>query len=107
MLFGDGTFTMGLVKGEERRLEVARVLRRLRDAFEAVVVETEGSGGEGAAARIAELETLIAGERGRAERAEARINDLEDELHRLASDLAEELHRLASSGERGRSRTRP
>jgi hypothetical protein len=107
MLFGDGTLTMGLVKGEERRLEVARLLRRLKDAFEAVIVATEGSKGESAAARVADLETMIAAERGRAEMAEARIADLEDELHRLASDLADELHRLASRGARDRSQARP
>lgn len=61
MLFGDGTFTVGLVKGEERRLEVTKVLRRMREAFDAAVVERE---------------------RDRAEKAEARIADLEEELRR-------------------------
>lgn len=64
MLFGDSTFTAGLVKGEESRLEASRVLRRMRDAFDATVGASEG---------------------GRAANAEARIADLEEELRRLAS----------------------
>ena len=64
MLLGDGSATPGVVKGEEFRLRVTAELRRMRDAFNAVVLENEG---------------------GRAETAESRIADLEEELLRIAS----------------------
>lgn len=64
MLFGDGSSTAGLVKGEERRTEATRFLRRMRDAFGAALAEGEGD---------------------RAQKAEARIADLEEELRRIAS----------------------
>lgn len=69
MLFGDGAFTPGLVKGEERRLEVTRVLRRMREAFDAAGLERE---------------------RGRVEIAEARIADLESELRKLVAARSRE-----------------
>lgn len=64
LLLGDGSATPGLVRGEEFRLRVTAELRRMRDAFNAVVLESEG---------------------GRAETAESRIADLEEELLRIAS----------------------
>jgi excisionase family DNA binding protein len=64
LLFGDGTATAGLVRGEEFRIRVTAELRRMRDAFNAVVLE---------------------GERGRAETGESRLADLEEELVRIAS----------------------
>lgn len=64
LLFGDGAFTPGIVKGEERRLELTRVLRRMRGAFEVAATERE---------------------RGRLEVAQARIADLESELRKLAA----------------------
>lgn len=38
MLFGDGTYTAGLVTGEAKRREVAAQLRRMRNTFDASVV---------------------------------------------------------------------
>jgi excisionase family DNA binding protein len=64
LLFGDGINTAGLVKGEESRLRVTEELRHLRDVFDAAVLESEAS---------------------RAEEAEARVADLEEELRRIAS----------------------
>lgn len=64
LLLGDGSATTGVVRGEEFRLRVTAELRRMRDAFNAVVLESEG---------------------GRAETAETRIADLEEELLRIAS----------------------
>ena len=64
LLFGDGTYTMGAVKGEEPRREVNGALRRMRNAFDEVVDKSEA---------------------GRAEKAEARVADLEEGLQRLAS----------------------
>jgi hypothetical protein len=62
LLFGDGAVTVGIVKGEERRLQTTRLLRRM-------------------AAAVSEL----AGEEDRAARAEARAADLEEELRKLAA----------------------
>lgn len=64
LLLGDGTNTAGLVRGDERRQQVGRELRRMRGAFDAVLLESE---------------------EGRAENAEARVADLEEELRRIAS----------------------
>lgn len=64
LLLGDGSATTGLVRGEEFRLRVTAELRRMRDAFNTVVLENEG---------------------GRAETAESRVADLEEELLRIAS----------------------
>ena len=64
LLFGDGSATPGLVKGEEFRLRALSELRRMREAFNAVALESEG---------------------GRAETGESRVVDLEEELVRIAS----------------------
>jgi D-aminopeptidase len=58
LLLGDGTINVGLVKGEERRLETTRILRRMRSAFEAVVEQDEGRAAE-AEARLADLEEAL------------------------------------------------
>jgi hypothetical protein len=82
MLFGDGTITVGLVKGEERRLEVTRILRRMRDAFEAAIEQDAGRA-EDAEARLADLEEALREDARRAEDAEARLADLEEALREL------------------------
>jgi len=64
LLLGDGVATTGLVRGEEFRLRVTAELRRMRDAFNAGVLD---------------------GKEIRAETVEARVADLEDELQRIAS----------------------
>jgi excisionase family DNA binding protein len=64
LLLGDGSETPGLVKGEDFRLRVSAELRHLRDAFDAALLEPD---------------------EGRAERAESRVADLEEELLRIAS----------------------
>ena len=74
LLFGDGTFSPGVVKGEDRRAETTRILRRMREAFDAVVAKQP---------------------RGAVDEAEARIADLEEELRRLAAA------RSADSPDRG------
>jgi hypothetical protein len=58
LLLGDGTVTVGLVKGEERRAEVTRILRRMRDAFEAAA-EHDAVRAENAEARLADLEEAL------------------------------------------------
>ena len=65
LLLGDGIDMPGLVRGEESRLRVTAELRHMREVFNAAVVERE--------------------EGGRAEKAEARVADLEEELRRIAS----------------------
>ncbi len=69
-LFGDGVYSGGLVKGEERRAEVTRDLGRMRDCFTALREHDE------AHAREAE---------GRVAEAEARIAELEETLRSIAS----------------------
>lgn len=64
MLFGDGVYAAGLVKGEEARQQVRSALRRMREAFETALADREGD---------------------RAETVELRIADLEEELRMLAS----------------------
>jgi excisionase family DNA binding protein len=64
LLLGDGVDTPGLVKGEEFRRRVIADLRRMRDAFDAAVSESEPVP---------------------AERVEPRGADLEEELRRIAS----------------------
>ena len=64
VLLGDGTYSAGTVKGEEARAKVAIELRHMREAFEA---------------------QLAAADAARAERAEARVADLEEELRRRAA----------------------
>jgi len=73
LLLGDGATTAGLVKGEERRLQVGRELRHLRDVFDAALLESE---------------------EGRADKAEARVADLEEELRRIASSRARDRSEL-------------
>jgi excisionase family DNA binding protein len=63
LLFGDGSSTTGLVKGEEFRLRATAELRRMREAFNAVVLESEG----------------------KADTEESRADELEEELLRIAS----------------------
>jgi excisionase family DNA binding protein len=62
VLLGDGMDLMGLVRGEERREEVTRELRRMHQAFEAALQAGEP-----------EVE------------AEPRIAELEEELRRIAA----------------------
>jgi hypothetical protein len=69
LLLGDGSTTVGLVKGEERRLLATRLLRRMRTAVEELAVVHEG---------------------GREAPAEERAADLEVELRRLASSRSPE-----------------
>jgi hypothetical protein len=69
-LFGDGIYSGGLVKGEERRAQVTRDLGRMRDSFTALREHDE------AHAREAE---------GRVAEAEARIAELEETLRSIAS----------------------
>jgi excisionase family DNA binding protein len=64
LLFGDGVSTTGLVRGEEFRLQVTGVLRHMRNAFDAALLESEA---------------------GRDETAVARVADMEEELQRIAS----------------------
>jgi hypothetical protein len=63
MLFGDGVYTAGLVKGEEARLEVTSALRRMRQAFDSALAESAAQ----------------------TEATEAHADDLEQDLRRLAS----------------------
>jgi excisionase family DNA binding protein len=64
LLLGDGTDTAGRVRGEEYRQQVTAGLRRMRNAFDAAVLENQES---------------------RAEKVEAPVGGLEDELQRIAS----------------------
>jgi hypothetical protein len=85
VLFGDGVNRAGVVRGEETRAHVIRILHRMRDAFEASLA---------AAAR--------------AEMAEARAASLEKELKQIDAELREvdaELLRIAASKSDDRSRT--
>jgi len=77
VLFGDGFSRVGFVKGEESRAQVGRLLRRMRDAFEAASLREEE----------------------RADKAEARASDLEDELR----GIVKELRRIAASETADRS----
>jgi hypothetical protein len=69
LLFGDGMDAPGKLKGEEARAQATRDLRRMRDAFDAVVARSEES---------------------RTEKAdvEARVADLQEELKRIAASKA-------------------
>ena len=73
MLFGDGVYTAGLVKGEEARLEVTSALRRMRQAFDSALAESAA-------------QTEATG---------ARADDLEQDLRRLASGATRD-HRTDS-----------
>jgi excisionase family DNA binding protein len=66
MLLGDGMTEPGVVKGEESRVRVTTVLRRMREAF--AVALDEGT--------------------GRAEAAESRAAELQEELLGLAAQAA-------------------
>jgi hypothetical protein len=63
LLFGDGTYTAGLARGEEARGEATGDLRRMRDAFVSLLERQEE----------------------RVEKAEARVADLERELRKIAA----------------------
>jgi hypothetical protein len=69
LLFGDGMFESGRLKGEEARDDVTHALRRMREAFDAVLARSEENN-----ERKAEVE--------------ARIADLEEELTRIARSTA-------------------
>jgi hypothetical protein len=58
LLLGDGVTNVGLVKGEERRLEITRIMRRMRSAFDVVVEQDAGRAAE-AEARLADLEEAL------------------------------------------------
>ena len=69
LLLGDGMGSPGRLKGEEARAQATRDLRRMREAFDAVVARSEES---------------------RTEKAdvEARVADLQEELKRIAASTA-------------------
>ena len=69
LLFGDDMSLPGRLKGEEAREQATRDLRRMREAFDAVVARSE---------------------EGRVEKAdvEARAADLQEELKRVAASTA-------------------
>ena len=69
LLLGDGMGSPGRLKGEDARAQATRDLRRVREAFNAVVARSE---------------------EGRTEKAdvEARFADLQDELKRIAASTA-------------------
>jgi excisionase family DNA binding protein len=75
MLLGDGVDTPGLVKGEDLRLRVIKDLRRMRDAFNAAVVDGE---------------LIVVGE------AETRVAELEEELRMIASAKSRAQHQMLS-----------
>ena len=54
LLFGDGIDHVGIVKGAERRDEVTRALRRMREAFDAAVASAEE--GKAAATLVSDIE---------------------------------------------------
>jgi hypothetical protein len=54
LLFGDGIDHAGLVKGSERRDEVARALRRMREAFD--VALASAAEGKAAATLVSDIE---------------------------------------------------
>jgi hypothetical protein len=81
VLLGDGSSRPGVVKGEEARAQLTRILVRMRDAFETSL--REGA------------------------RAEARAAGLEEELREVDKELREvdaELLRIAASKSGDRSR---
>jgi hypothetical protein len=88
VLLGDGSSRPGVVKGEEARAQLTRILVRMRDAFETSLRE-----GARAEARAAGLEEELAG--------------LEEELREVDKELREvdaELLRIAASKSGDRSR---
>jgi hypothetical protein len=85
LLFGDGVFESGRLKGEETRDEVARALRRMREAFDTVLAGSEESHEQQASV-------------------EARVADLEEELTRIARSKARRA-RSAGTPKKVRKRT--
>ncbi len=69
LLLGDGVETVGIARNDEQRARVTADLRHMRAAFEALLAERQNA--------------------GRAEDAEARVAQLEDDLLRIATELAE------------------
>ena len=84
LLFGDGVEQPGRLKGEEVREEAARALRRMREAFDAVLAGSEESHEQKAGV-------------------EPRVADLEEELTRIARSEAK---RARSAGTPTKARTR-
>ena len=78
LLLGDGVDTPGLVKGEDLRLRVIRNLRRMREAFNAAVLD---------------------GEHVAVEKAETRVAELEEELRMIASARSRTQHQTLSRSE--------
>ena len=76
LLLGDGFDSAGRVKGEEYRQQVIAELRRMRKAFDAAVLEIEES---------------------QAEKVEARVAGLEEELQRIASFRSRAQHMWADA----------
>ena len=76
-------YAAGKLKGEDVRDQVARDLRRMREAFQASVAK---------------------GEEGRAAIAEARVADLEAELQKIAASTARRSQGVASHPEPKNSR---
>jgi hypothetical protein len=69
LLFGDDMDVPGRLKGEEARAQARRDLRRMREAFDAVVARSDESRTEKA-------------------EVEARVADLQEELKRIAASTA-------------------
>jgi hypothetical protein len=95
LLLGDGMGLPGRLKGEEAQAQATRDLRRMREAFDAVVARSE---------------------EGRTEKAdvEARVADLQEELKRIAAFTARQArgaippsNQPKSGGSAGTSKTRP
>jgi hypothetical protein len=94
LLFGDDIYAPGKLKGEEARAQATRDLRRMREAFDAVVARSE---------------------KGHTEKADvdARVADLQEELTRIAASKAGQArgaippsNQPKSGGRAGTSRTR-
>jgi hypothetical protein len=64
-LFGDGSTSVGVLKGEERRLLASRILRRMRQAFDEAADQAKSVG---AATLHADLADELKKARDRAER---------------------------------------
>jgi hypothetical protein len=95
LLLGDGMGSPGRLKGEDAQAQATRDLRRMREAFDAVVARSD---------------------EGRTEKAdvEARFADLQEELKRIAASTARQAGGVIpspkqpkSGGSAGTSKTRP
>jgi hypothetical protein len=95
LLLGDGMGSPGRLKGEDAQAQATRDLRRMREAFDAVVARSD---------------------EGRTDKAdvEARFADLEEELKRIAASTARRAGGVIpspkqpkSGGSAGTSKTRP